>query len=112
MPVQHLARFGRHHALLGAQQQLLPHLAFERGHLLAQRWLRNVQQIGRLRHAADIDNLYEVPQSPEVQVRSSAPSVVARSPHAKAYAESKFHTYRCFLSRHIRVVLVFIRGPV
>ncbi|XHO07146.1 hypothetical protein ACEQUB_p00392 (plasmid) [Ralstonia syzygii] len=83
MPVQHLAGFSRHHALLGAQQQLLPHLAFEGGHLLAQRRLCDMQQIGRLRHAADIDNLYEVPQSPEVQVHSYPPGVVARSPLTK-----------------------------
>ena len=58
--VQHLAGLGGRDAALGAHQQLLAHLAFERGELLAQRRLGDVQHLGGLRQAADVDDLHEV----------------------------------------------------
>ena len=66
VPVEHLAGLGRRDAALGAQQQLLAHLALQRGQLLAQRRLRDVQHVGRLGQAADVDDLHEVLQAPEV----------------------------------------------
>ena len=67
MPVQHLAGLGRRDAALCAQQQLLAHFAFQRRQLLAQGGLGNVQQIGGLSQAADVDDLDEVFQAPEIQ---------------------------------------------
>ena len=66
MAVEHLAGLGRRHAALGAHQQLLAHLALERRELLAQRRLGDVQHVGGLGQAADVDDLHEVLQAPEV----------------------------------------------
>ena len=72
VPVQHLAGFGRRDAALGAQQQLLAHLALERGQLLAQRRLRDVQDVGGLGEAADVDDLHEIFQAPQVHAIAPA----------------------------------------
>ena len=71
--VQHLARLGRRHAALGPHQQLLAHLALQRGELLAQRRLGDVQDVGGLGQAADVDDLHEVLQAPEVHRCLPAP---------------------------------------
>ena len=73
MAVQHLAGFGGRDAPLGAHEQLLAHLALERGELLAEGWLRDVQHVGRLGEAADVDDLDEVLQAPQVHGASLHP---------------------------------------
>ena len=73
VPIQHLAGFGGRDAALGAHEQLLAHLALERGELLAQGRLRDVQHVGRLGEAADVDDLDEVLQAPQVHRASLHP---------------------------------------
>ena len=84
MAVQHLAGLGRRHAALGAHQQLLAHLAFERRELLAQRRLRDVQHLGGLRQAADVDDLHEVLQAPEVHAVPAWPDVQSCRIHKRS----------------------------
>jgi hypothetical protein len=72
--VQHLAGLGGRHAALGAHQQLLPHLAFERRELLAERRLRDEEHLGGLRQAADVHDLHEVFEAPEVHALSPSKS--------------------------------------
>ncbi|MCY1246773.1 hypothetical protein D9M72_600410 [compost metagenome] len=69
MAVQHFPRFGRRHAALGAHQQLLPHLALQRGQLLTQRRLGNEKNLGGLCQAADVHDLHEVFKSTQVHAR-------------------------------------------
>ena len=56
MPVERAARIGGFHTLLAADQQLLTELGLERRHLLAQRRLRDVQDVGRSGDAAGVDD--------------------------------------------------------
>ena len=77
MPVENLSGFGWHHTSLGTQQELLTYLAFQRRQLLAERGLRHVKDIRSLRQTADIDNLYEILQAPQVHVVSSIPLIDA-----------------------------------
>ncbi len=60
MAIKDLTRLGRRHAALGTNQQLLIELALQRGQLLAQRGLRDVQHLGRLRQATDIHDFYVI----------------------------------------------------
>ena len=64
--VERRARRGRRHAALGPHQQLLAHLGLQRRELLAERRLGDVQDVGGLGQAADVDDLHEVLQAPEV----------------------------------------------
>ena len=66
MAVEHVAGLRRCHAALGAQEKLLAHLALQRRELLAQRGLRDMQDVGGLGQAADIDDLHEILQPSEV----------------------------------------------
>ena len=77
VPVEHLAGLGRRHAALRPQQQLLANLALQRRELLAQRRLGDVQDVGGLGQAADVDDLHEVLQAPEVH--RSAPAGARRA---------------------------------
>jgi len=70
VPVEHLAGFGGRHTPLGTHEQLLAHLALERDQLLAQCRLRDEEQLGRLRQAADVHDLHEVFESPQVHTGS------------------------------------------
>lgn len=63
MGVKDLARFGRRHAALGADQQLLVQLAFQGRNLLAQRRLCDVQDFSGLGQTADIDDFHKILQS-------------------------------------------------
>ncbi len=53
-------------AAFGTHEQLLLELVFERDQLLAQRRLGDMKHFGGLRQAADIDDLHEVLQTPQV----------------------------------------------
>ena len=69
MAIQRRAGLGGRDAALGAHEQLLLELVFERDQLLAQRRLGDVKHFGGLRQAADIDDLHEVLESSQVHVR-------------------------------------------
>ncbi|MNP13076.1 hypothetical protein D3C76_1053420 [compost metagenome] len=75
MGVEHFAGLGRSYPTLGADQQLLLHFCLQRHQLLAQRRLGDVQHIGGLGHAADIDNLHEVLEAAQVHWRVLGQSV-------------------------------------
>jgi hypothetical protein len=74
MPVQHLAGLGGRDAALGAHEQLLAHLALERGQLLAQRRLGDEKDFGRLRQAADVHDLHEIFEASQVHALSPSKS--------------------------------------
>ena len=63
MRIEYLTGFGRRHAALGANQQLLIQLVLQRGDLLTERRLRDVQHFSRLRQTANIDDFHKVLQS-------------------------------------------------
>ena len=88
MPVQDLARLGGDDAALGAKQQLLAHLTLQRGQLLADGGLGDMEQVGRLREAADVDHLDEILQAPEVHGRGLS-------------------IHKRFISRQTEVILAF-----
>ncbi|MNP74750.1 hypothetical protein D3C76_1716760 [compost metagenome] len=73
MGIQDVSGLGRHHAALGADQQLLFQLPFQGGQLLAERRLRNMQHLRRLGQAADIDDFHKILQTSEIHIASVMP---------------------------------------
>ena len=63
MGVENLPGFGRRHAALCPNQQLLVQFAFQGRHLLAQRRLCDVQDFSSLSQTADIDDFHKIFQS-------------------------------------------------
>lgn len=63
MGVEDFSGFGWRDAALGADQELLVEFVFERGDLLTECRLRNVQHFCCLSQTADVDDFYKVFQS-------------------------------------------------
>jgi hypothetical protein len=64
--IERLAVLGRRHAFRRPHEQRLADFLFEASHLLAQGRLRDEDLTRRLREAAALDDLHEIPQLPHV----------------------------------------------
>ncbi len=64
--IKHAACFSRRHTTLGPHEQLLAHFAFKSRELLAEGGLSDVENVGRLGQAADVDDLDEVAEPPKI----------------------------------------------
>jgi hypothetical protein len=58
---------------MAADQQAVVHLGLEGSNLLAEGRLGDVQHVGGLGEAADVDDLYEILQAPEIDGFVSVP---------------------------------------
>ena len=108
--VEHLAGFGRRHAAFGPQQQLLPDLALQRRQLLAERGLGHVQDVGGLGQAADIDDLHEILQAPQIHGLPHQPASAAASKNLRRYPNCRA-SIRDSLSRQTELVLAYRSAP-
>jgi hypothetical protein len=69
--VQRPSRLGRSDSALAADEQLLSELGLQRGQVLAERGLRDVQDVGCARDAPRIDDLDEGVETPGVHAEPS-----------------------------------------